>query len=180
MRRPLPVLLLVLLVLLAACDAAPPPPPGPAVRVRALFPVGGIENVIVVDAVERLALREAALVAPDGALTPASYINAAATPRFATGQWTAANPWHDSVAPPNEIPALAVANGQASAALRSTEQVLAIVSTADIPLPDPVAYRRDWAHYHIRLSFGTPPGEVETRDIAAPAPPPETPAPPRS
>ena len=177
MRRLPPVLLPLIL---AACEAAPPPP-GPSVRLRALFPVGGIENTIVVDAVERLPLRTAAIVAPDGAVTPASYIHAAATPRFATGQWTAANTWHDSVAAPNEIPALAVANGQASAALRSNEELLAIVSTADIPLPDPVAYRRDWAQYQIRLSFGTPPGEVETRDLAAPAPPPEAPPPaPRS
>jgi hypothetical protein len=47
------------------------------------------------------------------------------------------------------------------------------VSTADIALPDPVAYRRDWARYRIRLVFGTAPGELETREIAAPEPPPQ-------
>jgi hypothetical protein len=46
------------------------------------------------------------------------------------------------------------------------------VSTADIPLPDPVAYRRDWRKYRIRLTFGTLPGEIETHEIAAPEPPP--------
>jgi hypothetical protein len=49
---------------------------------------------------------------------------------------------------------------------------LATVSTAEIALPDPVAYRRDWGKYRIRLNFGTPPGETETREIAAPEPPP--------
>jgi hypothetical protein len=64
-------------------------------------------------------------------------------------------------------------DGQAGAALYSQQQLLATVSTAEIALPDPVAYRRDWARYRIRLVFGTPPGEVETREIAAPEPPPE-------
>jgi hypothetical protein len=49
--------------------------------------------------------------------------------------------------------------------------LLAVVSTASIPLPDPVAYRRDWQKYRIRLRFGDPP-QVETREIDAPAPPP--------
>ena len=37
-----------------------------------------------------------------------------------------------------------------------------MVSRADIPLPDPVAYRRDWRDWRVRLTFGTPPGELET------------------
>jgi hypothetical protein len=45
------------------------------------------------------------------------------------------------------------------------------VSSASIRLPDPVAYRRDWQGYRIRLRFGGPP-QVETREVAAPAPPP--------
>ena len=49
-------------------------------------------------------------------------------------------------------------------------RLLAIVSNATIQLPDPVAYRRDWRQYRIRLRFGDPP-QVETREIAAPAPP---------
>jgi hypothetical protein len=56
-------------------------------------------------------------------------------------------------------------------------QVLAVLSQAEIPLPDPIAYRRDWANYRVRLSFGIAPGEIETREIPAPAPPPQ-PAPP--
>ena len=41
----------------------------------------------------------------------------------------------------------------ADATYRSETQVLMMVSTADIPLPDPVVYRRDWANYRIRLGF---------------------------
>ena len=61
---------------------------------------------------------------------------------------------------------------QQPAALQGQEQLLAMVSNAQISLPDPVAYRRDWANYRIRLTFGTPPGAIETQEIPAPAPPP--------
>jgi hypothetical protein len=71
------------------------------------------------------------------------------------------------------IAAATQTNAQAGAALHGEEQLLATASTADIALPDPVAYRRDWQHYRIRLTFGTPPDELETREIAAPAPPPQ-------
>ena len=47
-----------------------------------------------------------------------------------------------------------------------------MVSRAEIPLPDPVAYRRDWRDWRIRLTFGTPPSDVTTTEIAAPEPPP--------
>jgi len=47
-----------------------------------------------------------------------------------------------------------------------------IVSSASIPLPDPVEYRRGWRNYRIRLSFGDAPDEVETRKVEAPEPPP--------
>ena len=56
------------------------------------------------------------------------------------------------------------------AAPQSQTRLLAIVSTASIPVPDPVAYRRDWQKFRIRLHFGSPP-QLETREIAAPAPP---------
>ena len=50
-------------------------------------------------------------------------------------------------------------------------RLLAVVSNAAIQLPDPVAYRQGWQKYRIRLTFGDPP-QTETREIAAPAPPP--------
>jgi hypothetical protein len=177
MRRVLPLLLPLLL--LAGCAEAPPPPAPETVaaRLQVGFPPRGLVDTIAIDAVERLPLRSAELVAPDGGVTPARYLNVAASPTFATGQIVAANPWQHAVAPPSAIPALAVENAQAAAALQGREQLLATVSTAEIALPDPVAYRRQWRHYRIRLVFGTPPGEVETRMIPAPAPPPASPPP---
>jgi hypothetical protein len=160
---------------LAACDggiALPPGPPALTAEARAGFPIGGVVDTIVVSAVDRLPLRAAALVAPDGVAIPASYIDVVASPGFATGQRVAGNPWQNSISGGNAIPALAIQNAQASAALESREQLLATVSTADIALPDPVVYRRDWRHYRIRLTFGAPPGEVETRELPAPAPSP--------
>jgi hypothetical protein len=129
-------------------------------------------DTIEVHAVELLPLRAAALVRPDGTAFPASYIAVDANPRIATGQWALTHRWDDPVSQDTALAALALQNPQASAALRSRQQLLAVVSAADIPLPDPVAYRRGWQDWHIRLTFGTPPGELQTVEIPAPAPPP--------
>ena len=51
-------------------------------------------------------------------------------------------------------------------------RLLAMVSTASIPLPDEIAYRRDWRSYRIFLSFGDLAGEVERQVLPAPEPPP--------
>jgi hypothetical protein len=45
-----------------------------------------------------------------------------------------------------------------------------MTANAEITLPDPVVYRRDWQHYKIRLTFGAS-GAPEIRELAAPAPP---------
>jgi len=133
---------------------------------------GGIVDTIQVSAIELLPLRAAALVAPDGALIPASDITVSANPRVRTGQWSLTHPWDVAVDPANTLAGLALLNGQAGAALYSEQQLLATVSRADIPLPDPVAYRRSWRDWRVRLTFGTPPGELQTLVIAAPEPPP--------
>ncbi len=112
------------------------------------------------------------LVAPDGTIVPATYITVGDNPRLATGQWSVAQRWDNLGNQDNALAAMALHNAQAGAALYSHRQLLAMVSRADIPLPDPVAYRRDWREWRIRLTFGTPPGELETRIIAAPEPPP--------
>lgn len=181
MRRVLLLLVPSLaLLLLAGCvggDVPPPQPPlalpGETAELRASFPPRGLVDTIEIDAIERLPLRVAVLVAPDGTTTPANYINVEANPRLATGQWSVSHAWQDAVSSGNSAIAAATrTNVQAGAALHGEEQLLATASTADIALPDPVAYHRDWRRYRIRLIFGTPPEEVETREIAAPAPPP--------
>jgi hypothetical protein len=50
-------------------------------------------------------------------------------------------------------------------------RLLAMVSTASIPLPDAIAYRRDWRSYRVFLSFGDLSGEVERQVLPAPEPP---------
>jgi hypothetical protein len=172
MRRLIPVLLL--LVVLGACaeSGGSPPPPGTTADLRVGFPSGGLADTIAVTVIDRLPLRAATLVAPDGAAVPADWINVNADPRVTTGQWVAGNPWETALTGSNAAAALTTPNAEANAALRGQVQLLATVSQAEIPLPDPVAYRRDWPRYRVRLTFGTPPGEIEAREIAAPEPPP--------
>jgi hypothetical protein len=157
----------------ASAPAQPGPlPPGPATakaQVRVGF--GGLVDTIEVSAIELLPLREAALVGPDGTTIPANYINVSDNPRIASGQWSVSNRW-DAGSPDSTLAALALPDARVGAALRSNQQLLAVVSRAEIPLPDPVAYRRDWRDWRIRLTFGTPPGDVTTTEIAAPEPPP--------
>src|SRR5437870_8045164 len=64
------VSLLLAAILLAACADSGLPPVTDQIRAR--FPPGGVVDVIEVDAIDRLPLRKAELVAPDGQTTPAS------------------------------------------------------------------------------------------------------------
>ena len=157
------------LLLLAGC-ADRGPAELPTESVRAWFPPHGIADTIVVDAADRQALRQAELVAPDGRTTAAANIAVRPQPTFATNQQTGADPYGGTVFgignvnPPAAMP---VPGGGAP----QTETTLSLMlSQADIALPDPVAYRRNWTHYRIRLVFGIPPNTIE-RDIPAPAPP---------
>ncbi len=179
MRRVLPASLaaLLLLLLVVACDGGFTLPPGPAdlapaPQVRVSFPPGGLADTIVVDAIDRLPLRAAELIAPGGSITPAGSIDIDSSPRFASGQRVAADPWRSNLSGSSFPTASMIQNAAAGAAYQSQQQLLATVSRADIPLPDPVAYRRGWTRYRVRLTFGTPPGEIETREFAAPQPPP--------
>ncbi len=124
----------------------------PIDQIRARFPPGGVVDVIEIDAINRLPLRSAELIAPDGQATPASYLDV--------------RPSVSNLASRAPFSAEIVSGPQASA------QLLAIVSTASIPLPDEIEYRRDWHSYRIFLSFGDLPSEVERRVLPAPEPPP--------
>jgi hypothetical protein len=180
MRRLIPLILPLMVVAVAGCaggTAAPVGTAGAVARLRVGFPARGLVDTIEIDAVDRLPLRSAELVAPNGATTPANYLNVAGSPTFATGQSALSNTWRDAVEPGNLLPSLVVENAQAGAALHGQQQLLAMVSVAEIPLPDPVVYRRDWRRYHVRLTFGTPPGPLENRELAAPPPLPAEPPP---
>ena len=157
------------LLLLAGCADAPQP----AVLqqgAHASFPPGGVVNVIRVDALDALPLRAAELVAPDGTTTPANYLDVDKNPQMLGGQNATNDLWRSSILGNNGVSQ--VPGAVIDPTVRSQSTTLVMVSTADIPLPDPVAYRRDWEKYHVRLSFGAGGGQLDTREIAAPQPPP--------
>ena len=162
------VSLLTAMVLAACADTGLPPVATDQIRVR--FPPGGVVDVIEVDAVDRLPLRQAELVAPDGQATPASYLNVDASPGVTFNPEFANNPYAGNALGAANITAGVTSAGLTPGAPQQRVAVLAMVSTASIPLPDPVEYRRDWRGYRIRLGFGDPPGAVETRELPAPEP----------
>jgi hypothetical protein len=172
--------LLALLLLLAACPGTGPAPL-PNDQIRAGFPPGGIANQIEITGIDRLALRGAELVSPDGHVTPALSVTANPAPTdFFTqqslgvtysapefGVTSVGSGGLTNIAPNSATPK------PVGAAPQTETRLLAILSTASIQLPDPAAYDRNWQQYRIRLRFGDPP-DVETREIAAPSPPPPT------
>lgn len=164
-------MILPCLLALAACTDAPPPQTGPMAGVQASFPPGAVVNVIRVDALDRLPLRTAELVAPDGGTAAANSIDVQANPATIAGPHAYRDPWRSSQIGPNGINPAPDATSDPSP--NSIHQLLLTVSTAQIPLPDPVAYRRDWAGYKIRLGFANPGNQLDMREIPAPQPPPE-------
>ena len=99
-------------------------------------------------------------------MTPEDAIDITARPRSRYGLEATTDPSQGGLASPIQ------SGPPLIPAIRSEGQLLTTISRASITLPDPVAYRRDWQHYRIRLDFGVPPGAVETQEITAPAPPP--------
>jgi hypothetical protein len=162
---------LPILVLFTAC-AEGGLAPLPSDQIRAFFSPGGVVDVVEVDAVDRLPLRTVQLIAPDGEATPATYLTVKPSQSFTSDQEFPNGPYAGN--------ALSIGNFAAGLPLpdligQAPQQrvaFLAMVATASIPLPDPVEYRRDWRNYRIRLDFGDAPGEVESREVAAPEPPP--------
>jgi hypothetical protein len=144
--------------------------PLPTEQVTAGFPPHGIADTIRIDATDRLALREAGLIAPDGKATRATTIDVRPTPSVTTSQNLGNDPYAGDVFGVGNIGPPAALPVPAGGAPQTRTQLLLMLSTADILLPDPVAYRRDWIRWHIRLVFGIPPTTV-IRDIPAPAPP---------
>jgi hypothetical protein len=152
---------LSLLAFLAGCGGGPAPLP--TGRISAFFPPGGVADTIEVDAIDRLALREAELVAPDGRTTRAQSI--VAQPAPAAGA-TVALPSGASFG--GGVAGTATGPGSVGSGVQTEGRLLATVSQATIAVPDPAAYRRDWQRYRIRLRFGAPDGE--SRVLAAPPP----------
>lgn len=161
---------MLLLAFVAACGPESGLAPLPTDQVRARFPPGGVVNSIEIDAVDRLPLRTAELVSPDGQATPASYLHVNPSPSVAFHQRQIDTPYEGTIFGIDKFaPAAAVATG----APQGDATLLEMVSTASIPLPDEIEYRRDWRSYRIFLSFGDLAGEIERRVLPAPEPPPK-------
>jgi len=144
----------------------------PIDQIRARFPPGGVVDVIEIDAINRLPLRSAELIAPDGQATPASYLDVRPSPSVAYYQGFSNGPYAGNAFGVSNLASRAPFSAEIVSGPQASAQLLAIVSTASIPLPDEIEYRRDWHSYRIFLSFGDLPSEVERRVLPAPEPPP--------
>ena len=167
--------LLSMISLLAACGAETGLPPLATDQIRVRFPAGGVVDVIEVDAVDRLPLRTAELVAPDGQTSPAFYFHVNPLPSLTFYQRFADSPYGGTTLGTADLAAGVPFPADLAGAPQGNEKLLAMVSTASIRLPDEVAYRREWRSYRIFLSFGDVAGEVERRVLPAPEPPPQPP-----
>jgi hypothetical protein len=165
------VLAILTIAFLAAC-ADSGLAPLPTDQVRARFPPGGVADVIEVSAVDRLPLRKAELISPDGQATPASYLTVNPSPSVTSYEGLPGGTYAGNALAVGNIAAGVPLLAPTGGAAQQRATFLAMVSNASIPLPDPVEYRRGWQSYRIRLSFGDPSGEVETREVSAPEPPP--------
>ncbi len=161
---------LLMLALVSACAPEGGLAPLPTDQLRARFPPGGVVNSIEIDAIDRLPLRTAELVSPDGQATPASYLHVNSSPSVTFYQRQIDTPYEGNIF---GIHSVAPVPGVVTGAPQGDAQLLAMVSTASIPLPDEIEYRRDWRSYRIFLSFGDLAGEVERRVLPAPEPPPK-------
>jgi hypothetical protein len=156
---------------LAGCAGTGGLTPLPAEHARATFRPGGDINVIKIDVLDNLPLRAAELVAPDGTATPASWLDVNDKRQTNGGEQAIANPWRSDAAFADVAPTTLPNTGASVGVYASHTELLMMSAGADITVPDPVAYRRDWQNYKIRLTFGAP-GAPNTREIAAPQPPP--------
>ncbi|HEV2546111.1 MAG TPA: hypothetical protein VGU20_02125 [Stellaceae bacterium] len=149
MRR---VLAMAALLLLAACGGGDESELTPETIVARFVP-GGLADVIVVTSVDRLPLRAATLVAPDGERVPAYSIDV--DPHPATARV------------PGEATLLSTPGTPRQSAWINT-----MASTALIRLPDPVQYAKNWRSSRIELRLGDPGSGERAATLAAPPSPP--------
>jgi hypothetical protein len=139
------------LLLVAACAGEDEPWRGaPAASASARFE--GLSDVIVVSVVDRLPLRSAALVAPDGERVPAYSLDVRSSPRVAPSQ--ADTIFMASPGVPRQV---------------TRNDVMS--STALILLPDPSRYAKGWHDWRVELRIGEPGDAGRDATLAAPKPP---------
>lgn len=116
------------------------------------FAPGGLANVVVVTTIDRLPLRSAMLVAPDGERVLAYSLDVFASPVIA------------------ETPADALAL-TIPGAYRRVTSVETMISIALIELPDPARYAKTWQGWRVQLRLGDPDAGQRSLMLAAPASP---------
>jgi hypothetical protein len=122
----------------------------PAPSVAARFE--GLSDVIVVGVSDRLPLRSATLVAPDGERVPAYSLDVRSSP----------------VAAPSQEQAIFMASPGVP---RQVTRIDVMSSTALILLPDPSRYAKGWRDWRIELRLGEPGDAGRDVTLAAPKPP---------
>jgi hypothetical protein len=140
---------LLLLLLFAGCGEGTLPPSGPLARVGASF--GALDDVIVVTAVDRLPLRSAELVDPDGERTPAYSLDVSSSPMVEPS--TAERAMRQTPGMPYQV-----------------TNMNAMIATALIRLPDPTRYAKVWQQCRIELKIGDPGAGEQDVTLAAPQP----------
>ncbi len=151
MRRAVAIGLLSFALALGGCSgdegAGAPPVESVSARFEAL------SDVIVVNARDRLPLRSAVLVAPDGERAPAYSLDVTASPVIEP--------------PPGEQILMATPG-----APRVVTRLNMVISTALIRLPDANRYAKNWRDSRVELQFGDPGSGERTVTLNAPKPPP--------
>jgi hypothetical protein len=151
MSRALALGLMMSLLIIAGCAGDDEPWPGaPAETASARF--GGLSDVIVVSVIDRLPLRSATLVAPDGERVPAYSLDVGSSPIVAPSQETAI-----FMASPG-VP-------------RQVTRIDVMSSTALIQLPDPTRYAKGWHDWRVDLHLGEPGDAGRDVTLDAPKPP---------
>jgi hypothetical protein len=143
---------LLIALLLTNCAGADVFPQLPTETATASFERRGLSDVIVITTIDRLALRSAVLVAPEGERTPAYSLDVTASP----------------VDPPPLGEAVLMTT---PGSLRPVTRINAILSVARVRLPDPVHYGNSWRQSRIELHLGDPGGGERDVILPAPAPP---------
>jgi hypothetical protein len=143
-------LAVLFLLPLAGCGEGTVPLGEPLERITATF--GGLSDVVVVTAVDRLPLRSASLVDPDSQRIPAYSLDVSSSP---------------SVEPSIADQAMMQTPGMP----HQVTHVDTMVATALIRLPDPTRYAKTWQQWHVELQLGDPGSGEQDITWPAPAPP---------
>jgi hypothetical protein len=151
MRRALELGVAAAILVVAGCAGDDAPWPGaPSESATARF--DGLSDVIVVNVVDRLPLRSAALVAPDGERVAAYSLDVRSSP---------------IVAPSQEAAIFMASPGVP----RQVTRIGVMSSTALIQLPDPTRYAKGWRDWRVELRIGEPGDTGRDVTLEAPKPP---------